>query len=167
VHHRWRFVCGLPLHASHAALRVKCIECWETVGGQVQHGSWVTALGVNTGTVYRLMPGARARWHIEHATFNTLHHHGYHCEHNFGPGYQPLSVVLASLMRWAFWVDQVHQLCGPLCQAAWATWGSKRFRWEKRRALCYAYAWGAMRPRLEALVYGLKTSAPTLVIDSS
>ena len=167
VHHRFRFVCGLPLNESNAALRVNFIECWETVGGKVQHFSWVTDLCVNKGTVYRLMQGARARWHIENETFNTLKNQGYHFEHNFGHGYQHLSVVFASLMMLAFLVDQVQQLCCALFQAAWAKWGSKRLLWEKMRALFYDYALGSMRQLLEALVYGLKKSAPTLVIDSS
>lgn len=167
VHHRFRFVCGMPLNESNAELRVNFIECWETVGGKVQHFSWVTDLCVNKGTVYRLMQGARARWHIENETFNTLKNQGYHFEHNFGHGYQHLSVVFASLMMLAFLVDQVQQLCCPLFQAAWAKWGSKRLLWEKMRALFYDYALGSMRQLLEALVYGLKKSAPTLVIDSS
>jgi hypothetical protein len=167
VHHRFRFVCGMPLNESNAELRVNFIECWETGGGKVRHFSWVTDLCVNKGTVYRLMQGARARWHIENETFNTLKNQGYHFEHNFGHGYQHLSVVFASLMMLAFLVDQVQQLCCPLFQAAWAKWGSKRLLWEKMRAVFYDYALGAMRQLLEALVYGLKKSAPTLVIDSS
>jgi hypothetical protein len=72
AHHRFRFVSNMPLNASHAALRVNFIECWETINGKVQHFSWVTDLRVNKGTVYRLMQGARARWRIENETFNTL-----------------------------------------------------------------------------------------------
>jgi len=137
VHHRFRFVSDLPLNASNPALRVNFMECWETTKGKTQHFSWVTDLRVNKGTVYRLMQGARARWRIENETFNTLKNQGYHFEHNFGHGYQHLSVVFAVLMMLAFFVDQVQQLCCPLFQAAWAKWGSKRLLWEKRRALFY------------------------------
>lgn len=167
MHHRLRFVCDLPLNASHASLRVNCIECWETVQGKVQHCSWVTDLCVNKGTVYRIMQGARARWRIENETCNTLKNQGYHFEHNFGHGYQHLSVVFAALMMLAFVVDQVQQLCCPLFQAAWATWGSKRLLWEKMRALFFDDALESMRHLLEALYYGLKKSPPTLAIDSS
>jgi hypothetical protein len=76
-------------------------------------------------------------------------------------------VVFAELMVLAFLVDQGQQLCGPLFQAAWAKWGSKRLRWEKMRALFFAYALESMRQRLEALWYGLKKSAPILATDSS
>jgi Transposase DDE domain len=167
IHHRFRFVCDMPLNASHAALRVNFIECWETVKGKVQHFSWITDLRVNKGTVYRIMQGARARWRIENETFNTLKNQGYHFEHNFGHGYAHLSVVFAELMMLAFLVDQVQQLCCPLFQAAWAKWGSKRLLWEKMRALFFDYALESMRQLLEALVYGLKKSAPTLATDSS
>src|SRR5215471_5771160 len=143
MHHRFRFVCGMPLNASHPSLRV------------------------NKGTVYRIMQGARARWRIENETFNTLKNQGYHFEHNFGHGYEHLSVVFAELMMLAFLVDQVQQLCCPLFQAAWAKWGSKRLLWEKMRALFFAYALASMRHLLEALVYGLKKSAPLVATDSS
>ena len=167
AHHRFRFVSNMPLNASHAALRVNFIECWETINSKVQHFSWVTDLGVNKGTVYRLMQGARARWRIENETFNTLNNQGYHFEHNFGHGYQHLSVVFAILMMLAFLVDQVQQLCGPLFQAAWAKWGSKRLLWEKMRALFYDYALDSMEHLFRALYYGVKKSAPILDIDSS
>jgi Transposase DDE domain len=135
IHHRFRFVCDMPLNASPPGLRVNFIECWETTAdGKVQHVSWITDLCVNKGTVYRLMKGARARWRIENETFNTLKNQGYHFEHNFGHGYQHLSVVFATLMMLAFLVDQVQQLCCPLFQSAWAKWGSKRLLWEKMRA---------------------------------
>jgi hypothetical protein len=167
LHHRFRFVCDMPLNAANAGLRVNFIECWETAAdGKVQHFSWVTDLRVNKGTVYRLMKGARARWRIENETFNTLKNQGYHFEHNFGHGYQHLSVVFATLMMLAFLVDQVQQLCCPLFQAAWAKWGSKRLLWEKMRAYFYAYALESMRHLFEALYYDLNKSAPTLAIDS-
>ena len=165
--HRLRFVCGMPLNESQPALRGNCIECWETVKGKVQHCSWVTDLRVNKGTVYRIMQGARARWHIEHETFNTLNNQGDHFEHHFGHGYEQLSVVCAELMRLAFLVDQVQQLCCPLFQEARATWGSTRLLWEKMRALFFDYALASMRELFEALVYGLKKSAPILATDSS
>jgi hypothetical protein len=167
VQHRFRFVSDLPLNASNAALRVNFLECWETTKGKVQHFSWVTDLRVNQGTVYRLMQGARARWRIENETFNTLKNQGYHFEHNFGHGYQHLSVVFAVLMMLAFFVDQVQQLCCPLCQAAWAKWGSKRLLWEKMRALFYHYALVSMQHVFEALFYGVKKAALLLDVDSS
>jgi hypothetical protein len=167
AHHRFRFVRNMPLNAFHAALRVNFIECWETINGKVQHVSWVTDLRVNKGTVYRRMQGARARWRIENETFNTLKNQGYHFEHNFGHGYQHLSVVFAILMMLAFLVDQAQQLCCPLFQAAWAKWGSKRLLWEKMRALCYDYALDSMQHLFETLLYGLKKSAPILALDTS
>jgi hypothetical protein len=167
MHHRFRLVCNMPLNASNPGLRVNFIECWETTTDRkVQHFSWITDLCVNKGTVYRLMQGARARWRIENETFNTLKNQGYHFEHNFGHGYQHLSVVFATLMMLAFLVDQVQQLCCPLFQAAWATWGSKRLLWEKMRAYFYAYALESMQHLLEALYYGLHKSTPTLATDS-
>jgi hypothetical protein len=167
LHHRFRFASDMPLNESNADLRVNFLECWEWNQDAVQHFSWVTDLRVNKGTVYQLMWGGRARWRIENETFNTLKNQGYHFEHNFGHGYQHLSVVFAVLMMLAFLVDQVQQLCCPLFQAAWAKWGSKRLLWEKMRALFYAYALDSMQHLFEALVYGFKKSVPILDFDSS
>jgi hypothetical protein len=104
---------------------------------------------------------------IENETFNTLKNQGYHFEHNFGHGYQNLSVVFALLMMLAFLVDQVQQLCCPLFRAVWAKMGSKRRLWERMRALFYDYALASMQPLFEALFYGLKKSAPVLDMDTS
>jgi hypothetical protein len=164
---RFRFVSDMPLNEDHAALRVNFLECWEEDGDQVQHFSWVTDLRVNKGTVYQIMRGGRARWRIENETFNTLKNQGYHFEHNYGHGYQHLSVVFAVLMMLAFCVDQVQQLCCPLFQAVWAQLGSKRRLWERMRALFYDYVLDSMRHLFEALLYGWKKTAPILAVDSS
>ena len=158
---------NVPLNASHADLRVNFLECWEWDKDTVQHFSWVTDLRVNKGTVYQLMRGGRARWRIENETFNTLKNQGYHFEHNYGHGYQHLSVVFAILMMLAFCVDQVQQLCCPLFQAVWAKLGSKPRLWERMRALFYDYVLVSMRHLFEALLYGLKKTAPIFAIDSS
>ena len=167
LHHRFRFSSDVPLNESNDALRVNFLECWEWAGDQVQHFSWVTDLRVHKGTVYQLMRGGRARWRIENETFNTLKNQGYHFEHNFGHGYQHLSVVFAVLMMLAFLVDQVQQLCCPLFQAVWAKLGSKRRLWERMKALFYDYALESMRHLFGALFYGVKKSAPIFASDSS
>ena len=98
---RFRFVSDVPLNASHADLRVNFLECWAGEPDKVQHFRWVPDLRVHKGTGYQLMRGGRARWRIENETFNTLKNQGYHFEHNFGHGYQPLCVVFAMLMMLA------------------------------------------------------------------
>jgi hypothetical protein len=167
LRHRFRFASDLPLNETNPDVRVNFLECWEWDGDTVQHFSWVTDLRVNKGTVYQIMRGGRARWGIENETFNTLKNQGYHFEHNFGHGYQHLSVVFAVLMMLAFLVDQVQQLCCPLFLAAWAKMGSKRRLWERMRALFYDYDLESMRQLFEALFYGLKKPAPVLAVDSS
>lgn len=169
LRHRFRFVRDVPLNESHADLLVNFLECWEwdPDSDKVQHFSWVTDLCVNKGTVYQLMRGGRGRWRIENETFNTLKNQGYQFEHNFGHGYQHLSVVFALLMMLAFLVDQVQQMCCPLFQAVWAKLGSKRRLWEKMRALFYDYALVSMRQLFEALLYGLKKPTPIFAVDSS
>jgi hypothetical protein len=167
LRHRFRFVSEIPLNEANADVRVNFLACWEWDGDKVQHFSWVTDLRVNTGTVYQIMRGGRARWRIENETCNTLKNQGYHFEHNFGHGYQHLAVVFALLMMLAFLVDQVQQFCCPLFQAVWAKLGSKRRLWEKMRALFYEYALESMRQLFDALFYGLKKPVPVFAVDSS
>lgn len=86
--------------------------------------------------VYKRMRGGRARWKIDHETFNTLTHQGDNFEHNDGHGEKNLSVVLARLLMRAFVVDQTPQRCWAWFQAVWAKLGSQRQLWERRRSLC-------------------------------
>ena len=167
LHHRFRFARDVPLNGANADVRVNFLECWEGDGDQIQQFSWVTDLRVHKGTVYQIMRGGRARWRIENETFNTLKNQGYHFEHNFGHGYQHLSVVFAVLMMLAFLVDQIQQLCCPLFQAVWAKLGSKRRLWERMRAVFLDYVLESMQHLFETLYYGLKKSVPVLDFDSS
>src|SRR5262245_24200917 len=107
---------------------------------QGQPFRWVTDVRVSTRNVYALRRGGRARWKIANETFNTLKNQGYHFEHNYGHGEQNLSVVVATLMRLAFLVDQTQQLCCALFRAVWTKRGSKRLLSERMRALFYSYA---------------------------
>jgi hypothetical protein len=167
ITHRFRFLNAVPLNASHPELRVNFLEYWELSADHVQHFSWVTDLRVHHANVEPLMRGGRARWKIENETFNTLKNQGYHFEHNYGHGAQHLSVVLAVLMMLAFLVDQTQQLCCSLFRAVAEKCGSKRGLWERLRALFFAYALTSMRQLLEALLYGVKKTAPQLALDSS
>jgi hypothetical protein len=167
VVHRFRFVNAMPLHESRAAVRVNFIAYWEITQDQVQHFSWVTDLRVSKRNVSKLMQGGRARWQIENETFNTLKNQGDNFEHNYGHGEKHLSVVFATLMMLAFFVDQTQQLCCALFQAVGVKLGSKRLLWERMRALFYDYALTSMRQLFEALLYGVKKSHPIIASDSS
>jgi hypothetical protein len=165
--HRLRLVNDLPLKASNADVRVNFIEYWETGDDTVQHLSGVTDLRVCKRNVYGLRRGGRARWQIEHETFNTLKHQGDHVEHHYGPGQQHLSVVLATMRLLACLVDQTQQLCCAVFQAVWAKLGRKRLWWERMRTLFDDDALASMRQLLEALFDGLKKPNPIFGLDSS
>src|SRR5256712_8499502 len=165
--HRFRFVNDVSLNASSADLRVNVIEYWAIGQDKDQHFSWLTDLRASNRNVYKLMRGGRARWKMENETLNTLKNQGDNFEHNYGHGEQHLSVVFATLMMLAFLVDQAQQLCCALFRAVWTQLGSKRLLWERMRALFYDYEWASMRQLLEALLYGLKKSAPGFAVDTS
>jgi hypothetical protein len=111
--------------------------------------------------------GWRARWKIENETLNTLKNQGDNFEHTYGHGEKNLSVVFATLMMLAFFVDQTQQWCCALFQAVWVQLGSKRLLWERMRALLYDYALTSMRQLFEALLYGFKKSQPIIASDAS
>jgi hypothetical protein len=134
---RFRLVNARPRKASHTDVRGNCRADWEQGAAKVQHRSWGTDLRVSTRHVSHLMRGGRARWTLAHETCTTLPNQGSHFEPNYGPGTQPLSVVCAILRLLAFVGDPAQQRCCALCQAGWATLGSKRLLWERRRARFY------------------------------
>jgi len=171
VRHLFTVVRDVPLNASHPHLRINYLDYKEitrdpTTGAEtVRRFTWVTDLPLNRERVWPVMRAGRARWKVENETFNTLKNQGYHFEHNFGHGYQNLSVVFAFLMMLAFLVDQVNQLCDPLFTAAWEKAGSKRALWEHMRALFRDFTIRNMAELYAALAYGHRR--PCLEIDDT
>ena len=164
---RCRFVNDMPRNASRADIGVHDIDSWEVGPDKIQHFSWVTDRRVRQRNVYPLMRAGRARWKIANATFNTLKNQGYNFEHTYGHGEQHLSVVLATRMLLAFWVDQTHQLCCAFCRAVWTQLGSQRLGWERLRAFFYDYRLESMGELLAALFYGCEKPRPILITDTS
>lgn len=161
VLHQYRWLENASLNASHADVRVTMVDYWEIPPkGTIRHFSWITDLPTDADTVPTIVSGGRARWHIENETFNTLKNQGYHFDHNFGHGFENLSVVLAFLMMLAFLVDQTQQRCCPLFQAAWEKSKTKRRLWEIIRHLFDTFLFRTLRELLEAIAYGFKRTAP-------
>ena len=168
VTHRFRFLNEVALNESNQDLLVNVLEYWETKAtGETQHFAWVTDITITLDNAYDLMRGGRARWKIEHETFNTLKNQGYHFEHNFGHGEQHLAVVFAMLMMLAFLVDQAQQIACRLFQAVLRKEGCKMAMWEHVRALFYSVEWESMTQLFEAMVYGYRIDGITILYDSS
>ena len=167
VIHRWRLVHAVPLHAARADVRVNVLAYGEMGPDQVQHCRWGTDVRGSTRNVSTLRRGGRARGNREQEPCKTLKNQGDHCAHTYGHGAQHLAVLVAMLLLLAFVVDQIPPLCGACCQAVWATLGSKRLVWERRRAWGYDEALASMRQRLEALLYGVQKLNPLLAVDAS
>ncbi len=133
---RLRLGNDVPLKASHADGRVHGLADWESGNDKVQPLSGVTDLRVSQRNVEPLLRGGRARWKMERATLQTRKNQDDNCAHTDGHGERHLAVVWATMLRLAFWVDQPQPLCGAFCRAVWATRGSTRLWWERRRAVC-------------------------------
>jgi hypothetical protein len=155
ITHRFRWIHHLPLNSSHPHLRVHFLE-YEQIGPEnnKQHFTWITDQLLHPDSVYTIMKGGRARWHIENETFNTLKNQGYHLEHNFGHGKQYLSSVFAMLTMLAFLVDQLQKRCCPLFQQALEKHHSMRGLWDKMRAFFLSFTIESWTDFFHALIYG-------------
>jgi hypothetical protein len=163
------FASGLPLNESNPDLRVNFLQylMFDAHGAQKQVFSWITDLEITRDNAWALVRGARARWKIENETFNTLKNQGYQFEHNFGHGYQHLSVVFALLMMLAFLVDQVQQLCCPLFQAVLKKLGSKRLLWDNLRSHFRHFAFGSFEQLYQVILHDLAKELPPPPLNTS
>jgi RNase P protein component len=136
----YRFAHQVALNHSHPDLTVNFLEYWEIdAQGKERVWSWITNLSVNRENAHALMRAGRARWKIENETFNTLKNQGYQFEHNFGHGKQYLCSTLAGLMLLAFLVDQIQEQVCRVFQLAKERWRSRRYMWERFRALFFTF----------------------------
>jgi len=154
ITHRFRWVHNLPLNSSHPHLRVHFLEYGQIGPQKKQHFTWITDQPLSPDTVYTIMRGGRARWHIENETFNTLKNQGYHLEHNYGHGKKYLSSIFAMLTMLAFLVDQLQKRCCPLFQQALLKHHSMRGLWDKMRAFFLSFTIESWTDFFQALIYG-------------
>jgi len=160
--HRFRFINQVALNESNPELLINFVEYWEIKGPKTQHFSWVTDCTVTRANIFQIMRGGRARWKIENETFNTLKNQGYHFEHNFGHGSKNLSVVFATLMMFAFLVDQIQLLSSDLFQSALEKVGSHIRFWEHMRSLFFTLDFDCMEDIFRSLLYGFRTQVEIL-----
>lgn len=150
---RIRFINGVPLNESNKDTIVNFIEYWETRKGKTQYFSWVTDIEITKENAFLIMRGGRARWKIENETFNTLKNQGYNFEHNFGHGYDYLSIVLAYAMMLAFLVDQIQQAACKLFQAVYDVCGcSKKHLWYLMRSFFECFSFDSMESLFRAIL---------------
>jgi hypothetical protein len=163
------FLHGVPLNDSHPDLLVNFLDYseYDPDGKRLKYFSWITDLRITKGNAAWLARGGRSRWKIENETFNTLKNQGYHFEHNYGHGYQHLSVVFAMLMMLAFLVDQVQQLCCSLFRAVLDKVGSKRALWERLRSHFWHFTFQSMGHLYEVILYDLAKEIPAPTRDTS
>ena len=155
VFRRYQLAHNVQLNESNPDVRVDFLDVWQPTGhDQWQHFTFILdpLLRLSREQAERWLQGGRARWKIENETFNTLKNQGYHFEHNYGHGYQHLTVVLAMLMMLAFLVDQIQQLCCPLFAAAWKKCISKRALWERQREIFHQFQVSSMQAIYAAML---------------
>ncbi len=157
--HIYRYLNDVQLNEGNSDVRVNFLNYEEKrANGTTLRFSWVTDIEIDNHNVYKIMRGGRARWKIENETFNTLKNQGYEFEHNYGHGYQNLSVTLAYLMMLAFLVDQAQLIGCKIVRMALES--SRRLSEMYRKVRTYFDTfvfknWGEL---YSAIAYGIETS---------
>lgn len=168
VIHYLRFVNGLPLNASNSDLLVNFLEYFESTDNKIlYHNSWITDFTINRENAFQIMRGGRARWKMENENFNTLKNQGYNLEHNYGLGDQFLSMIFASLIVLAFFIDQVQQLCCSFFRSVWKRLGSKKALWDRMRAMFVDFSLQSIHMIYLALLHGYRKQTPQILIDDT
>lgn len=166
--HILRYVNDLQLNEGAEDVHVNFLDYSECrPDGRELHFSWVTDMEINDSNAYQIMRGGRARWKIENETFNTLKNQGYEFEHNYGHGYNNLSVVLAFLMMLAFLADQAQLLTCKVVQEAVAKKKRLSVYYQTIRELFKTFVFNSWTDLYSAIAYGYKAHFILNVPNSS
>jgi hypothetical protein len=96
----YRSVAAAPLRAGDDALTVPWCELTTTTadGKVLYRNAFATSHPLDASTVQAVVAAGRTRWKIKNENNKTLKTKGYHFEHHYGHGQQPLSSLLATLI---------------------------------------------------------------------
>jgi hypothetical protein len=112
ITHEFEYVNNVLLCNAAPDVRVNFIQYRQTdKQGKTTTFTWITNIVLAANKLFNIMRAGRARWKIENETFNTLKNLGYEFEHNYGHGNDHLSTMFAYLMLYAFYLDQLIQIC--------------------------------------------------------
>jgi Transposase DDE domain len=112
ITHEFEYVNNVLLCNAAPDVRVNFIQYRQTdKQGKTTTFTWITNIVLSANKLFDIMRAGRARWKIENETFNTLKNLGYKFEHNYGHGNDHLSTMFAYLMLYAFYLDQLIQVC--------------------------------------------------------
>ena len=158
---RWtyRFVNDVLLRDSADAITVNWCEIIITrddTQALLYHNTFITDHGLSEQTVTAIVASGRARWKTENENHNTLKHHGYHLEHNFGHGQKHLATLLLSLNLLAFLLHTALTLTDAAYQQIRHALGPRRTFFDDVRTLTrylYFESWAAL---LAFMFHGLE-----------
>ena len=112
ITHEFEYANNVLLCNAAPNVRVNFVQYRQTdKNGKTTTFTWITDIVLASNKLFNIMQAGRARWKIENETFNTLKNLGYKFEHNYGHGKDHLSTLFAYLMLYAFYLDQLIQVC--------------------------------------------------------
>src|SRR3954470_9683722 len=159
---RYRWLCGVPLRGDEEALTVNwlMVEILNAKGEVTYRNSSITDLPVTRATVAELAACGRARWKIEHESFNVLKNRGYHLEHNFGHGKEHLAALLACFNPGAFAIHTVCDLASGAWRHARETLGPRTRFFHNLQALSTYVVFSSWTELLETLAFARPPPRP-------
>lgn len=133
----YRYLTHLPLRNSDEALLVCGCERTTTdaTGKVLYRNAWATSHTITADHVLDGVKAARSRGKIENENHNPLKTKGYHFEHHYGHGKQPLSTRLPTLILLAFLLHTVLDRLEPRYRAIRERLPSRQTFFEPLRAL--------------------------------
>lgn len=144
---------GVRLHASTPDIMVNVLDLKAIIPARtIRKGSgrariepeavrrfgWITDHEITEDNLVGLMEAGRSRWTIANNMFLTRKRQGYNLTHSYGHGRKWLACVLPVIMRMAFAMDKIEELCCSAFRAALAAAGSRTTLWRRMLSLCDA-----------------------------
>lgn len=156
--HTCRWANQVPLAEGDGPLKVNWCELTVTDkdGKVLYRNAWITDWPITGQNVAALVASGRARWKIENENNNTLKTKGYHLEHNFGHGKQPLSSLLAAMNILAFLFHTVLGFTDEHYRLIRATLPSRKTFFQHMSALTHYLRFPSWAGLLRFMMRGLE-----------
>ena len=155
----YHYVNQVPWRDGDDALMVNWCELITSHddGKILYHNTFVTSHKLNNFNVIAAVKAGRRRWQIENDNNNTLKTHGYHFEHNFGPGQQYLASWLATLIILALLFHTWLELRNQTFQILRHQLSSRPRLFNDLRALTTYFYFDSWTTLLKFMIPGIKS----------
>jgi hypothetical protein len=157
------YTTEVPLRGEEPALMVNWCDLTithEQTGATLYHNAFATLHPLTATTVQPVVAAGRARWKVENENNNVLKTKGYHLEHNFGHGQQPLAALLITLNLLAFLFHSIFALLDAKYQLLRAALGARQTFFNDIRTLTRYFVFDSWDHLLTFMIQQLELVLP-------